>query len=113
MSTLTAPLPDVVIHKTNRLDHDQRVVSSEEVRQLVVAVLSPNDYFPRVWRRILELLYKGIISGWIIDPKSRSVTVIRLNELPLVLEENDELSGVPPFLGFRCRVTDLFFASDQ
>jgi Uma2 family endonuclease len=82
---------------------------SEEVPQLVVEVLSPNDIWGKVLRRVSEFLLRGVAVVWVIDPENRTATVLLPNQLPQVFEENDELTAAPPFPDLRCRVADLFF----
>ena len=72
-------------------------------------MLSPNDKWAKVTRRIAEFLGRGIAVVWLVDPEGRSVMVHRLNQLPQVLEGNDELAGDPELPGFRCRVADFFY----
>jgi Uma2 family endonuclease len=72
-------------------------------------VLSPNDKWAKVTRRITEFLRRGIAVVWLVDPEGQSVTVYRLNQLPQVFEGADELAGEPELPEFRCRVADFFY----
>ncbi len=82
---------------------------SEEVPQLAVEVLSPNDNWGKVLRRVTEFLQRGVAVVWVVDPENRTATVLLANQLPQVLEENEEITGAPAFPDLRCRVADLFF----
>ena len=71
-------------------------------------VLSPNDKWGKVTRRIAQFLAQGIAVVWIVDPEGQSVAGYRPNQLPQVFEGEDELTGDPEMPGLRCRVADLF-----
>jgi Uma2 family endonuclease len=61
-----------------------------------------------VLRRMTEFLQRGVAVVWVIDPENRTATVLLPDQLPQVLEENDEITGAPAFPDPRCRVVDLF-----
>jgi Uma2 family endonuclease len=52
---------------------------SDEVPQLAVEVLSPNDNWGKVLRRVSEFLQRGIAVVWVIDPEDRTATVLLPN----------------------------------
>jgi Uma2 family endonuclease len=104
--------PDVFLYEKG-LPFDQlNPKYSEEVPQLVVEVMSPNDVWGKVLRRAAEFQRRGVAVVWIVDPQNRTVTVLRGNELPQPLDENDEVTGEPTFPDLRCRVADLFFVPE-
>ena len=105
--------PDVFLYDKGRPYDELEVKYGEEVPQLVVEVLSPNDNWGKVLRRVAEFLQRGVAVVWVIDPENRTATVLLPDQLPQVLEENDELTGAPPFPDLRCRVADLFFVPEQ
>lgn len=105
--------PDVFLYDKGGPFDEAAEKYDEDVPQLVVEVLSPTDRWGKVMRRITEFLRRGVAVVWLVDPEGRTATVHRPDQLPLVLEENDELTGAPPFPDLRCRVADLFFAPDQ
>jgi Uma2 family endonuclease len=101
--------PDVLLYDQPKRYDDLNPHYSERMPTLAVEVLSPNDKWGKVTRRITDLLRRGIGVIWLVDPEGRSVTVYRSNQLPQVFEGNDELQGDPELPGFRCRVADFFF----
>jgi Uma2 family endonuclease len=101
--------PDVVLYDQARRYDDLSPRYSDRLATLAVEVLSPNDRWAKVTRRISEFLGRGIAVVWLVDPEGQSVTVYRLNQLPQVFEGADELTGEPELPGFRCRVADFFF----
>jgi Uma2 family endonuclease len=101
--------PDVVLYDQTRRFDDLNPRYSDRPPTLAVEVLSPNDKWAKVTRRITGFLSRGIAVIWLVDPEGRSVTVYRGSQLPQVFEGDDELTGDPELPGFRCRVADLFF----
>ena len=74
---------------------------------LVVEVVSPNDLFQEVDEKVDEWLAAGVQLIWVINPRGRTVTVIRPDANLHKLTERDELRGEPVLPGFACRVADL------
>ena len=72
-------------------------------------MLSPNDKWGKVTRRIERFLGRGIAVVWLVDPEGRSVTVYRSNQFPQVFEGEDVLAGEPELPELRCRVAEFFF----
>jgi Uma2 family endonuclease len=105
--------PDVFLYDKGGPYEQAEEKYSEEVPQLIVEVLSPTDRWGKVMRRITEFLQRGVAVVWLIDPEGRTATVHRPDQLPQVLEENDELTGAPAFPDLRCRVADLFFVPEE
>ncbi len=81
---------------------------STRIPRLVVEVLSPTDRWSRIALPVGQYLARGIPLIWIVDPDERTVTVHRPNELPLVLEEQNELTGNGVLAGFSMKVEELF-----
>jgi Uma2 family endonuclease len=100
--------PDVVFYDEVRRYDDLNVKYGDRPPTLAVEVLSPNDQWGKVMRRVTLFLGRGFAVIWLVDPEGRSVTVFRLGQLPQVFEGEDELSGDPELPGFRSRVADLF-----
>jgi Uma2 family endonuclease len=105
--------PDVFLYDRSRRYDQLHVKYNDELPQLVVEVLSPNDNWGKVMRRITEFLKKGVPVVWLVDPEGRTVIVHRLEQFPQVFEENEELTGEPIFPDLRLRVADIFFVPEQ
>ena len=101
--------PDVFLYDQSQPYDQLHRKYSEEVPQLAVEVLSPNDNWGKVLRRVTEFLQRGVAVVWVIDPENRTATVLLPNQLPQVLEENDEITGAPAFPDLSFRVAELFF----
>jgi Uma2 family endonuclease len=85
----------------------------EDIPNLVVEVLSPDDRPGKTNRRIEQYIQRGIPLLWLIDPEERIVTVYRPNEFHKVLDETEMLTGNGILPDFSCRVTDLFTIPGQ
>lgn len=76
--------------------------------RVAVEMLSPSDRINRTIRRITQMLNAGVAMVWLIDPEGRDVSVYRPGRDPVLLTEDQELSGDDVLPGFRCRVADFF-----
>src|SRR5262245_26699624 len=104
--------PDVAFFDETRRFEDLNPKFTERVPCLVVEVLSPEDRFSKVQRRLAQFLRRGTPLVWVVDPEDRTVTVYRPGELPQVLEENEELTGNGVLADLRCRVADFYYMPD-
>jgi Uma2 family endonuclease len=100
--------PDVAVYLDNKKYEQLNRKYPEEAPNLVVEVLSPNDRLGKMISRLNRFLAKGVQLAWMVDPDSRNVTLFRPEQTPVVLEEDQDLSGLPELPGFRCRVAELF-----
>lgn len=100
--------PDVVLYTQVRRYDDLRVRWSDEPPTLAVEVLSPNDRWGTMTRRIAQFLQRGVAMVWLVDPEGRTLTVYRANQLPQVLEGDDELTCEDVLPDFRCRIAEVF-----
>lgn len=105
--------PDLVYYEQARRYNDLRPGYCITPPLLAVEVLSPNDSWGKVTRRITQFLGQGICVVWIVDPEEQSLTVCRPNQLPQVLDGDDELIGDPELPEFRCRVADIYYMSGE
>ena len=104
--------PDVIYYdkKVRRRDLNPRY--SDEVPQLVVEVLSPNDRMSKVNARIGKFLERGVPVVWLADPEDSTITVYRLNRTPTVLQPEEEITDeVLP--DFRLRVSEFFVSPGE
>jgi Uma2 family endonuclease len=75
---------------------------------LVVEVVSPNDVFSRVNKKLTHYLKHQVRLIWLVLPEDRSVTVYRPQAAPVTLVNSDMLSGEDVLPGFTCLVQELF-----
>lgn len=75
---------------------------------LAVEVISPNDVWEKVNRKIHEYFAAGVHQVWLISLDAREVHVYDSPKASQVFNEDDELADETLLPGFRCRVSDLF-----
>jgi Uma2 family endonuclease len=74
---------------------------------LAIEVVSPNDHYSWIQKKVRHHLTHGVSLVWVVDPEDRSVTVYRTLQQATILYENDTLTGEDVLPGFSCRVADL------
>lgn len=101
--------PDISFFKSGRLPAGQsRAQGYERISpDLAVEVLSPNDLASEVDVKVEEYLSVGVRLIWIINPISRTVTVIRLDGSLSRLHETEQLDGENVLPGFTCSIADI------
>lgn len=74
---------------------------------LAVEVLSPSDSQSKVQRKTTLWLELGAKAVWVVNPRRRTVEIIRRDDKRTLLHESDELvdDTVP---GFRVKVSEIF-----
>jgi Uma2 family endonuclease len=75
---------------------------------LVVEVISSNDTWYYVSRKVEQYLSAGFRLVWIVDPSTRIVVVHRADGSISWLREKDEIIAETALPTFRCRVSDFF-----
>lgn len=79
---------------------------------LAVEVVSPSNTRAEIREKVLEYLAAGSRLVWVVDPRTRSVTVYRSRTDVRVLTRSDTLDGDDVLPGFRLLVADLFALPD-
>jgi Uma2 family endonuclease len=103
----TVLAPDVVYWKTERLPELPEGFV-EVPPDLVVEVVSPGDSQSYVHRKVLHYLDHDVALVWVVDPKTRTVTVYRSRQDVRILGEAEEITGGDVLPGFSCRVAEFF-----
>jgi hypothetical protein len=102
--------PDVIVDPVSR---PRECPTSDELL-LVIITLPPVFNWTRTMRRVLHWLRRGVPAVWVVEPAGHMLTIHTADQFFfVVLEENDELTGAPPFPDLRCRVADLFSVPEQ
>jgi Uma2 family endonuclease len=94
----TVRAPDIAFVSASRFSEPERGYF-EGAPDLAVEMLSPDDRAGEVLEKVQDYLAAGTRSVWIIDPRSRTVTVYRQGGGAAVLRETDTLTDevVPGF----------------
>ena len=100
--------PDVSFIRAERLvGVNMSAGYSRIAPDLAVEVISINDLFVDVSKKVQEYLAAGIPLVWVLDPESQQIYVHRSTGAT-ILSVHDELSGEDVVPGFRCQVSELF-----
>ena len=75
---------------------------------LAIEVVSPTDALHRVVEKAFAYLDAGTQLVWVLEPKSKTVTVYRSETDITLLTRNDTLTGEEVIKGFSCQVAELF-----
>jgi Uma2 family endonuclease len=101
--------PDVSFIRRGRLVADQYQLGHCRIPpDLVVEVVSPNDFHHDVVEKVREYQAAGVALVWVVSPEIRSVMVYRADGSTSDLRASDELTGEEVLPGFRTLVADIF-----
>ncbi len=75
---------------------------------LVVEVLSPNETAPELESKVRDYRSAGTRLIWVVDPATRTVTIVSDTEAHRPLTEGDSLDGQDVLPGFSIPVARLF-----
>ncbi|HEX5136392.1 MAG TPA: Uma2 family endonuclease [Planctomycetota bacterium] len=103
----TVRAPDVAFIRAERVTAISRGYF-EGAPDLAVEILSPDDRPGYVRDKVAEWLESGTGAVWVVDPRSRTVTVHEPKRKAVVLAEADVLRGSGPLNGFELRVGETF-----
>ena len=105
----TVRAPDVAFVSSERRDQVGRVQGYWfGAPDLAVEVVSPSDRRRKVEAKVASWLEAGSRMVWVVNSKSRTVTVYRPLTDPIVLSDGDTLDGADVVPGFRIAVADIF-----
>ena len=80
----------------------------ETIPELVVEVRSKNDTLPELRDKVAEYLAAGVQIVWVVDPRSKMVTVFRPGQDSCELRMGDVLTAEGAIPGFQAPVAELF-----
>jgi len=102
--------PDASYVGPGRFENDE--IPEGHIRvppDLAVEVVSPNDFYYDVEKKVDEYLRAGVRMVWVVNPEFWTVRVFRDSIQNLAqFGPDDELTGGDVLPEFRCRVSDLF-----
>jgi Uma2 family endonuclease len=102
-------MPDTSFVAAGKLPGDQTPEGYIKIApDIAVEVISPNELFEEVEAKVTDYRSVGVKLIWIINPKSRTVLIRRLDGTSTELGENGTLSGEDVLPGFTCPVAELF-----
>jgi Uma2 family endonuclease len=99
--------PDVSFVRADRLKRTKRDFV-ELVPDLIVEVKSKSDRIKTLQEKIQLFLQLGSSVGILIDPDELTLTVYRLNQEPIILQDNDKLTLPDLLPGWELTVSELW-----
>ena len=100
-------MPDIAFLTSARIPDDLSKASPIPP-DLAVEVVSPTDVLHRVVEKAFAYIDAGTQLVWVLEPKSKTVTVYRSETDITLLTRNDTLTGEDVIEGFSCQVAELF-----
>ena len=100
--------PDAAFVKQERLSIGMKGRYFPAAPDIALEVVSPNDTASDVQDKIQDWLTHGVRLVWVVDPKSRTLTVYRPDGTANVLKPKDTLSGEDVLPGFAYPLAKLF-----
>lgn len=76
--------------------------------ELIIEILSPDDAWRTVDKKLREYFAIGVVLVWIVNPESRTITAYRSMTDVREFGESDMLTGDEVLPGFTIRVDELF-----
>ena len=108
-STRTVRKPDVSSVRFGRFENEEVPKGWAQLApDLAVEVISPNDLYEDVDKKIEVYIRGGVRLQWVISPENHTVRIYRLDGTCASLRDGDELSGEDVVPGFRTPVSELF-----
>jgi len=78
------------------------------VPELAVEVISPNDFFEDVLKKVMEYFAVGVKNVWVVSPGTTTLFVFHSPSKVSLLGRDDELDGGDVVPGFRLKLAELF-----
>lgn len=104
----TVRAPDVYFIVRERLPKEKITAYCPIIPDLCVEVMSPDDHWPELMRKVKEYLGAGVKLVWVVVPPDRTVHVFQANVPVIIKGEIDTLDGGSVLPGFECAVSELF-----
>jgi Uma2 family endonuclease len=102
-------LPDIGFVFANRIPEEGQPSGMWEIPpDLAVEVISPNDVYVKVTRKVDEYLEAGVKQVWLVAPERKSITIYRSPFDVTVFQDDMELVSEDLFPGFRCPLSEIF-----
>lgn len=105
----TVLAPDVAFVRRERIPTSGRPATFwAGPPDLAVEVLSPGDTVFAVEEKVAAWLRAGTLVVWVVNPKSRTVTIHRADSPARTLREDDTLEDEDLVAGLRLPIADIF-----
>ena len=108
LSPKTAPLPDVVFIRAEKINKFEGSQVFSGVPDLAIEVISPTDKWSEIIAKVKLYQSYQVTLVWVVDPFDKSVFIYRPDQATRLLFAGDDLSGEEILPGFTLPVKDLF-----
>jgi Uma2 family endonuclease len=98
----------IKLERWNALTEDQKASFAPICPDFVIELRSSSDTLTRLQDKMQEYIANGVLLGWLIDRKNRTVQIYRLNQEPELLENPETVSGDPELPGFVLRLAKIW-----
>lgn len=106
--------PDISFVRHGRLPEGRPSQGFEHIPpDFVAEIISPNELFYDVERKVEEYLHAGIRLVWVINPATHTLTVYRADGSLSRFHDRDDVTGEGVLPGFRILVGSLFPSAAQ
>jgi Uma2 family endonuclease len=104
----TVRAPDVAFVRADRIPAAPVKGFFPGPPDLAVEVLSPDDRASEVLDKVRDWLQAGCLAVWIVDPRTRRISIYRRSNQITELGADDVLSGEDLLPGFSIAVAEIF-----
>jgi Uma2 family endonuclease len=112
---LIARDPDSILAPDAAFVRRERIPAGHDFRSffpgapdIAVEVVSPSETASDVARKLSEYRRAGVPLVWVVSPKQRTISVYRLGQPPVTLQESDTITGEDVLPGFSMSVAEVF-----
>ena len=103
--------PDVSwikLERWNGLTEEQKASFAPICPDFVIELRSSSDTLTSLQDKMQEYIANGVLMGWLIDRKNRTVYVYRPNQQPEILDNPEIVGGDPELPGFVLRMAKIW-----
>ena len=106
-------MPDVMFFRAERFARYKETTPDWDdkpfviVPDLAIEVVSPNDRFSLINKKVNQYLADGVELVWVIDPQEQNIYVHRKGQTT-ILSGEDTLNGGSVLKGLNIKLTNLF-----
>jgi len=103
--------PDVSwikLERWNGLTEEQKASFAPICPDFVIELRSSSDTLTSLQDKMQEYIANGVLLGWLIDRKNRTVYVYRPNQQPEILDNPEIVGGDPELPGFVLRMAKIW-----
>lgn len=101
-------LPDIGFVSADRIPEDGEPENLWTIApDLAVEVISPNDMWEKVSKKVSNYFAAGVSEVWLVSPEQQTITIHHSPTNTTILTADDDLTS-EQLPGFRCRVGEIF-----